>query len=178
MNDDDKKRFAEIMWGLADNFGASVTKEGLSLRFEALKAYSIEQISRAATRLLIARKETYPPIPKVSEFIEAIENNGRQKVEHRQKAEIQANVVLDYLKQYGRAGHASFEDPITQHLMTTRWKYKSWAATVPESELKWWRKEFIEAYEAFSSAQEAGYKPIEPPEALRSLADKSIEKVG
>ena len=32
--------------------------------------------------------------------------------------------------------------------MSSRWNYKTWAAQVFESELVWWKKEFIASYSA------------------------------
>lgn len=44
-----------------------------------------------------------------------------------------------------------FDDPITRHLMSTRWRYCSWAASVVEDDLKWWFRDFVRAYQAHAS---------------------------
>ena len=40
----DKGMFAQVMYGLAEDFGGTVSDNGLLLRFDALKEYSIKQI--------------------------------------------------------------------------------------------------------------------------------------
>jgi len=52
--------------------------------------------------------------------------------------------------------------------MTFRWKYQTWAATVAESELKWWRKEFLEAYQAH--AENGGAQMLGGNVKLKQLA--------
>ena len=46
--------------------------------------------------------------------------------------------MLAHLHRYGKGVAPEFEDPITRHLMSTRWKYGSWAAYVVEADLRWW----------------------------------------
>ena len=48
MNKDDKKRFAEIIYGLSEENGGTVSQNGIKLKFNALKQHSIENILSAA----------------------------------------------------------------------------------------------------------------------------------
>ncbi len=175
MDEQDKKQFAAIMYGVADNFGGQISKDGLRLRFEALSNLDIDEVSRVATWLINNRTATFPAIPTVKEFRDALENLDGPKPSPRSRAEIQADKVLAKLKYHGRAGKADFEDPITQELMTTRWPYRAWASLVLEKELVWWRKEFIQAYQAYSEQSQ-----IEalPQAETRKIAAPVLKLVG
>ena len=94
-------------------------------------------------------------MPMVSEFVSAIKSQSTPLLSRQSNAEIQVDIVLKKLRCYGRDAHVDFKDPITFALMTTRWRYNSWAGEVMEHDLKWWRKEFIEAYQAYRERDDA-----------------------
>lgn len=181
--------FCLVMWGVAEDFGGKLSKEGLKMRFMALQEFSINQITAAGTWLLKHREKTFPAVPTTKEFIDVIqEQHTGPKVSAKSRAEIQADKVLAKLKYHGRAGKADFEDPITQTLMTIRWEYRKWASLVKETELVWWRKEFIQAYEAYDEQAAAGQVLIDGPQndapgqigagSLGRLAQKSVKRIG
>lgn len=148
MNDSDKKQFAVVMWGVAEDFGGKLSKEGLKMRFSALKEYSIEQVSSAGTWLLKNREKTYPAVPTTKEFIDVIEGRHVPKISAESRAEIQANLVLDKLYREGAAAKVDFEDPVTLKLMTGRWSFFRWGYDLTNENVPWWKKEFIAAYKA------------------------------
>jgi len=145
MHKQDETRFAHIMLGMADNFRDSITKEGMLMRFEMLKEFSIDQVEHAAKKIMLTRK--YTKMPPIAEFIEAIQGNHEHQIEDR--AEVEATYVISCIGQ----DYPVFNDPVTAHLMSRRWKWSTWAPAVLESELKWWAKEFKEAYRAFNGAE-------------------------
>ncbi|MBF0230481.1 MAG: hypothetical protein HQK63_13005 [Desulfamplus sp.] len=174
MTNQDAMKFFEIMTGLAENYqGSQLSEIGLKMRFEALKEFTITQISKASTELIKMRKNGFmPTVGEIIEVIETIEGTGCIAIEDQ--AEIQAGVVLDFLRKYGRLSHPEFQDTITNHLMTTRWKYYSWASTVEESEIKWWQKDFVRAYKAYAANESKDFNLLsmqQQPE-LRQLASK------
>ncbi len=178
MNQGDKQKFAEIMYGVADNFGGQISKEGLQMRFSVMADLSIQQIANAATFLIKHRKKDFPSVPTVKEFLDAV---LVPEISPVSRAEIQADKVLAKLKYHGRAGKADFDDPITQDLMTVRWPYRSWACFVLEKDLVWWRKEFIAAYQAYSENR-AVIELKRPTESnvigvenIRQLSTKSVK---
>jgi len=65
MEKQDIKQFTEIMMGLAENYpGAVLTGNGLKLRVAALKEFSIDQVARAATKLIQTHKyNSMPTLP-------------------------------------------------------------------------------------------------------------------
>ncbi len=139
------------MLAIADNYpGATFSSAGLKLRFEALKDFTIEQISEAAVKLISTHK--YKNMPTTADIIEAM--GGRITIEDR--AEIEAGKVIDHLHRYGKMVIPEFEDPITKYLMSTRWRYCSWAARVVEDELKWWLRDFVRAYKAHTAGLGTG----------------------
>ena len=167
MTNQDLSRFTEIMTGMAECFPSGrISHLSLELSYQALKKYSLDQITRAVSRLLISHKfNTMPTIADIAETIDQAEG----KIPVEDKAEVQAGIVLEFLRTCGRDASPMFSDPITRHLMTTRWRYRQWAAYVIESDLKWWRREFIETYKAHASGVESGYF-FPAGEKLRKIA--------
>lgn len=161
----DGERFAVIMYGLADNFGAELSKPGLKMRFEALKALSIEQVDQVAMKILATKK--YRSMPTVAEFLEYLQ--PAQSLGMNSRAQIEADKIISHLKQYGASMWPKLSDPITRHLMTHRWPYGRWASTVLESEIKWWVKEFIEAYKAYK--ENGGQELLEAPVEIKQLTE-------
>ena len=164
--ENDGKKFSEIMFGLAENYpGTKLTTNGLLMRFKAMKEFSIDQVGQAATTLL--KTHRFNTMPTVGDFISIIDAGfGNIPIEDR--AEIEAGKVLDHLRKYGKVVSPEFEDPITQYLMTTRWRYCSWAAYVIESDLKWWFRDFVRAYKVHAAG--AGLDYLSDLPGLKQLA--------
>ena len=156
----DAKQFTETMMGMAENYpGTRLTGNGLKLRFEALKEYSLDQVINAAAKLL--REHRFNTMPTVGDFILAMDGAGELTAE--QRAEIEAGKILDHLHLYGATRAPQMEDPVTRHLMTHRWSYRSWAARVRESDIEWWRRDFVRAYLVHQAGVTAGYFPVRLP---------------
>ena len=163
MDENDVKAFADIMLAIADHYpGATFSSAGLKLRFEALKEFSIDQVSEAAVR--IVRTHKYNTMPTTADIIDAIDG----RINERDRAEIEAGKVIAHLRMYGKAVIPEFNDPITRHLMTTRWRYCSWAAYVVEDDLKWWFRDFVRAYQAHTAGVGLDCLPCLP--GLKQLA--------
>ena len=112
MNDSDKRDFAEIMYGLADNFRESITKDGLRFRFAAMREYDIDQVRNAAIRVIRGRK--YTKFPTTGEIISEIEATGGTSLEFR-AMEAWAR-VLDHVRsgqwRYRGTGDASIDGTV------------------------------------------------------------------
>lgn len=136
MTDNDKNAFAQIMYGLADNFSASITQEGMRFRYECLSGYDIDQIRRAATHIVKTRKFT--KMPTIADFIEAIEGNQEDK------AEEQAMKVLEEMRRVGSWSSPSFDDEKTKKIVASL----GWGniCAMKESEVKFFVKDFIASY--------------------------------
>ncbi len=165
----DIEQFAIIMKALAINAGVDLTEDVLKLYRAALKGFSIEQISSAVKGVLLTwRYNRMPPLAVIIDYIDG------PPVKIEDKALVEANKIIEHLNFNGARTHPRLDDPITKYLMTRRWPYQNWVANVLESELKWWVKEFCEAYRAHDGDPE---KLIEGPAEIRKLASELFESV-
>lgn len=175
MTEQDLPRFTEIMMAMLECYPAGqISPAGLELRFEALKEYSIDQIAQAASTLL--KTHRFNSMPTVGDFVAVIDQQTG-KIEIDDMAELQAGVVLECLQRFGSSINPQFEDTITMHLMSGRWRYSLWARHVREDDLRWWRQEFIRAYKAHSVVMKSGHF-LPGCNALQILAAKSVRKLG
>lgn len=135
-----RKELAEVLYGVAGNFGDQVDEYTIRIWHKILEQDGVttEQVKKAAVSILRTRKIS--KMPTLAEFLEHIEGSAAAE------AEAEADIVLKAVRYYGGRWDAAFHNPVTRHLMTTRWPYKKWAASLLESEIKWWRKSFVEAY--------------------------------
>jgi len=162
MTEKDKKRFVEIMYGLADNYSAEISKPGLKFRFDVLKKYPIEEIEKAAHK--IVETWQYTKMPPIAEFVNKIEGD---KPQIEDIAEYQAHEVITQIKQAGYNKKPVFTDPITTKLIKRRFNFRSLCQTLLESENKWFVKEFKEAYCAYSRIN--NQQQIEVPPEINLL---------
>ena len=105
MQDKDLMEFSKIMYGLADNFSAMLTDDGIDMRYEALKEYDIELIKKAAHAIVKTRK--YTKMPTIADFVEHIEGNPDDK------ATLEATKVWNAISQVGAYDSVVFDDPVT-----------------------------------------------------------------
>jgi len=169
----EKKPFSDLMIGLADNFGEQLTKEKLILWHSLFSedGFTIEQIQAGAYRLLRDRK--YKGLPTYAEFIEAI---AGKKPKIGDVAIVVADKIISHLQQYGSGKFPDLAgDKTALYLMTRRWPYQSWASEVLTSELKWWVKEFVEAYSAYREIESVW--PLEIPLEIKSLVNSAIKNI-
>jgi len=144
MTDKDKHEFAAIMAGLAENFGTTLTKAGLRMRFEALKQYSIEQVRNAAISILRTRK--YLKMPTIAEFIEHLEGGSAEDI-----AQVEAAKVLEAIKVHGPYRSVVFDNPVTQAVI--EYSFGGWTKLAEDLDAKgekWFFKDFERAYGAFA----------------------------
>lgn len=144
MNKNDLKRFTKCTIGTLANSNAIATDSLLDLWFEAAKddGITIEQWEAAAKKIIRGRK--YTSQPTYADFYETIFGSP---VTEADQANNQAAHVLKQIRELGSYNTPSFEDPVTKKLMASRWSWQSVCA-MTEAELKWWAKEFIEAYQS------------------------------
>ncbi len=166
---DDTKQFAATMKALAINAGVDLTEDILKLYRAALKGFTVDQIGDAAKSVLLIW--TYNRMPPLAVIIDHI---GGAPVKIEDKALIQANKIIEHLNLNGANVLPKIDDPVTKYLMTRRWPYQNWAKSVLESDLKWWTKEFCEAYRAHDGDPD---RLIEAPEELLKLADGLFERI-
>ncbi len=144
MIDDDKKRFRDIMVGLAEDKGVQLSAAGIGLKFEALRQYSIEDVTSAALSLMANKK--YTTLPSVSDFIEYL---GGGSIDDR--AEIEASKVWKAISQVGGYSAICFDDATTQAVILH--VFGGWPKLCEETlvdQQKWFMKDFVKFYGSLS----------------------------
>lgn len=155
MEPSDKKKFAEVMQGLAEDKGIQLSASGIALKFEALKQFSIEDIYKAALSMMANKK--YSSMPAVSDFLEHL---GGGSVEDR--GQVQAALVWQSIVKYGGARSVVFDDPCTMAVIHQG--FGGWQKMCRETEvdkMKWFIKDFTGLYGSFSRSgmKHIGYLP-------------------
>jgi hypothetical protein len=145
MTEQDKKQFALIMTGVAENYGKSITSQGIALRFEMLSGYDLADVKRAAFAIMASRK--YTSMPTVADFLEYLGGGSAED-----KAEVEAGKVLEAIARRGSYASVVFDDPVTQAVIVQA--YGGWPKLcvdcgVEESE-HWFRKNFAKTWAAYS----------------------------
>jgi len=137
-----------------------------------LKKYPIEQITAASNWLVHNREESFPPVPKVPEFESAIKKLSGS-LNGKTKAEFEADKVLKNLNFFGRECPTQFKDSITAYLMTHRWSFHRLGMMTTE-DLKWWRKDFVDAYQDTDSQKELFLDTAEKAGMIQAPEDKRL----
>lgn len=162
---EDRIKFLEMFTGMCEYYDKKYSEALLTIYYEALKQYEVEDILNAAKKIIQTRK--YNSLPMAADFIEHI-TGGLKGVAHQQVLE-----VLDRFKSGDY--NTPFNDPVTQKLMTTRWPLWRWAPTVLETEIKWFTKEFIEAYESLEPVKDQILLDLnKPPTELLEVLTRHI----
>lgn len=167
MENNEFNELAEMLFGLAGNFGDTIDEYTVKMWLRCFEAdgITVEQIREAAIKIM--QNVEFPKMPTYAQFRKYILGSEKDN------AHAQVDIILDILRRNGGTIEPKFEDPVTDHLMKTRWKWKQWASTVLEDEIKWWRKEFIEAYQSYAanSGKIEEVQKLTAPQKLRKLTN-------
>ena len=147
MNEKDKKEFAQIMTALAENFGATISRPGMAMRFDALKGYPMAAVRQGSISILKNRK--HRGMPTVAEFIEAIERTSKpSSIPAKAQAQLQANIVIGIVE--GTHYEKSDElDDVTHRLIRKgRFALDTLRRTLMVDNYNWFIRDFVEAYMA------------------------------
>lgn len=147
MNKNDARRFSELMMGLAEDAGATVTQPGIKMKFKALAEFSIEDIEAAAYNVLKHRQYNRNKMPTVADFIEAIKGRAEDK------ASLKGVEVLQAIKRIGHNDSVDFGDPVTHAVIAGR--FGGWVKLcrdLMEDKEGWFLKDFEAVYAAYSRA--------------------------
>jgi len=179
----DSEHFAFLIRSMAEEFGGNEPSyRNILIKFRALQGYSIEEISRAVEYLFLYREKPYfPNIPTTSEIIGAIKSlKGDSEKQIGNKAEMQADIVLKALKDYGSNAEVSFDDPVTEKLMRTAWPFNSWGRSLQEKDKGIWRGQFVRAYKARAISESSGQYHVgyngKFGQTLIGLANESVKR--
>lgn len=166
MNKEEGVRFQALMRGLAENFSATLTEDGMRLRYKALYQYTIEQLESASMRLL--RTRVYTTMPTAAEFVLAID--GAASI----KGEKQIQSIRRAIGGCGRNGKPNFHDPVTHYLVHNYFGWQN-ICNKKENEMHFFEKEFVEAYQKYEQSPEVlsiegtGSNPIQILNVVKKL---------
>jgi hypothetical protein len=163
---EEDERFIYLMAALGESCGKEATKTKIRVYAKILENIPIEQIEAAAWHLMKTR--VYTSFPSPGEIRLAITGNPEDKA-------IEALAKAEKGKWEGCGGWKSvvFDDPIIHAVIQ-----KSFAGWIPfceitEEEFKYRRKDFTEAYQAFSNLY-----PSDIPVVLSGRHDTHNASIG
>lgn len=156
MTQADFKLFSELIQGVAECYGQSLSAQGVALRFMMLEAFDFAEVRKAALSVMATRKYTTMPTP--ADFLEHISGGSAED-----KAEVETGKVLAAIGRHGAYASVVFDDAVTQAVIVQA--YGGWAKLcadcgVEESE-KWFRKDFAKIWAAYSrqGVKQCGHLP-------------------
>lgn len=140
----DFDHFNALMQGIAENYGQTLTPEGIALRFKMLSPFPMPDVQKAATSILCSRK--YTSMPTVADFMEHIGGGSLED-----QAEVEAGKVLNAIARIGGNATIVFDNPTTMAVIQN--SYGGWPKLceecgVEESE-KWFRHGFAKAWASY-----------------------------
>lgn len=145
MNEQDFSRFSALMLGLAENYGQSLSSQGIALRFRALTEHDIDAVEQAALSLMLHRK--YASMPTVAELLEHVQGGSVEG-----NAEVEVGKVLTGISEHGSYASVVFDDAVTQAVIVQA--YGGWVKLCvdcgTEEPEKWFRKDFTRIWAAYS----------------------------
>lgn len=141
MNNEDKKEFARIMTASSEVFGKQITKPLLSVYFESLSNFTIEQVKSAFSKHLLAGKF----FPKPADIAELLKEN---ELSIEDRALLAWSEVENAIKRTGSWGSPVFTDPITPAAVGQLGSWSDLCMTTIDN-LAWKQKEFLRAFELF-----------------------------
>ena len=156
MTQADFKSFSELVQGVAECYGQSLSAQGVALRFKLLEQFDMAEVRQAALSIMATRKYTSMPTP--ADFLEHISGGSAED-----KAEVEAGKVLAAIGKHGAYASVLFDDAVTQAVIVQAyggWPKLSADCGVEESE-HWFRKNFAKTWAAYSrqGVKQSGHLP-------------------
>lgn len=149
----DKKRFMELMTGIAEMFERNVSNALLKAYFNALSPYTIQQVE-TAVNMHVTDPDAGQWMPKPADIIRHITGSQKDREQEIESiAQMQWSNVLMAIRRTGSARTPKFKDPYTQAIIST-WGWVDTCALTQEK-LTWKAKEFVRTYSDYQT------RPIE-----------------
>ena len=164
---DDLKIFSGIMKAIAINSGAELTSDIMKLYFKTLQGFTIEQIEKAAAEVLTTWKANrMPPLAIIIEHITGSDKNNAMVIANQIIAHIQGPNVMEFPNLHN--------DMIAKYLITKRWPYSD-LAYIETDAIKWWVKDFCDAYTAMANSPDSLLNLENPTGKLKELSESSLK---
>ena len=161
-----KKEIGKILYTMAEVFRDEVSELLIDgwVAVMASEKVTVDEARIAAVQVMKSREYNKLPAPAV--FLDII----RPRTDPKQIAEAQADVVIAAVGRHSIYDIPIFGDQITAELMGTRWPWQKFASDLKSAEVKWWRKDFVEAY--------IGKHESEERLKLQAPKPKRLERIG
>lgn len=158
---------SKILFMLGEIYSTDITDPLVDAWVAVLTAeqITIEQAKAAAIQIMRTRKYTKMPTP--ADVIDLI----KPPMDCKLLAEEQADLVLGAVRSYRPGEPPEFEDPITYRLMKDRWPWGHFASSLETDRVKWWRKEFVEAYSDYAGQEMLPELKAPDPKLLEGFKD-------
>lgn len=141
-----RTKFSEFMTVISEMHEKTPSNLLIEVYWRVLKPFTDDQCQKAFDSVINGCK-FFPKPAEIVEFITGSSKQIEQSID--EKALVIANEIIAHLHAHGSRTFPKLNDPIAKYLMTKRWPYYEWSAAVIEDELKWWTKEFCEAYKSY-----------------------------
>ncbi|MGL4900446.1 MAG: DUF6475 domain-containing protein [Shewanella sp.] len=166
MQEVDKREFAEVWSAAWSMYGKSVSPQLLSITFEALRKYSIEEIRIGLTRH-IQSPDTGQFFPKPADVIKHIDGNSASR------SIVAWNKVDKAVHQVGAWTSVIFDDALIHRVMADMGGWIEFCK-INIQEYPFKQKEFLTRYQAYLLRDEVS----EYPRLLQGLADQQNQPKG
>ena len=165
MNNDDKKRFAEIMATSGEMFDKKIGKTLMKTYFHMLSGYSIDQVD-AAFKSHFLDPDQGMFFPKPANIVKQLSGTTKQQDQAIEcRAELSWAVILGEMSRIGSYGTLKLEDRQAMAAVQAVGGWKKLCAQTFD-ELVWVKKEFVSCYDNYERT---------PLEALPSNLPGRIE---
>jgi len=166
------KKFREMITVTCERFEKKPSELLIKMVWETLKEYNDKDCIAAFNHVFRHGKFFKNIVPDLLDFLE----NMNPTPELQDIATVEADKILSHLKFFGSSKPLKLDNPVSKHLMETRWKYSDWSKTVLEKELIWFKKEFIESFKSFQKIE--NLKQLENNNKVLPLINNICEKIG
>jgi hypothetical protein len=134
-----KAAINKILTALASYYDKELSDDVITIYNEFFTNYEIADLKKACSAYIASGKF----FPKVAEIF-ALMDKETPQIESLANRE--AHNILAMVRRLGYNNQPRWIDPITAHLMQTRYRWQSLCETLTEQDEKWFVKEFVEAY--------------------------------
>lgn len=140
-------KFKEYMTLMSEIFNKELSNITRDVYWTVLKQFTDDECIKAF-KVAIATLKWFPKPSELIDIIKKLELELPVSTE----AENQLKFALKWINECSRVPNPVFKDPITHHIMLTRWP-QSMMIHSTARDITWFKKEFKEAYIAYEQEQ-------------------------
>ena len=144
MDDSNKKEFATLFYGTGELYDKPVTKNLLQLYFNALKTFSMDEITTGVNaHMMDAKHGSF--FPKPADIVRHLQTGD---LSAEDKAELAWAQVVREIRVTGSYGSLKLDDRQAMAAVKSLGSWKQLCASTVD-EMTWKKKEFISVYETY-----------------------------